>query len=99
MPIVMIWGGISVNGMARQFFLPPEMTSNGQKYHDLLNDKLKLYTIVHKCTIFMEDGVSGNNPDLNFKENLWIVLKNKVSKKQPSSAKELKKAIKEIWVP
>ena len=30
-------------------------------------------------------------------ENLWTVLKNKVSEKQPTSAVELEKATKEVW--
>ena len=29
---VMIWGGMSVNRMARLFFLPPGTTMNDQKY-------------------------------------------------------------------
>ena len=40
----------------------------------------------------------GNSPDLNHIENLWEVLKNKVADKQPSSAKDLKDAIKEVWI-
>ena len=40
----------------------------------------------------------GNSPDLNPIENLWMVVKNKVAEKQASSAKELEKAIKEVWV-
>ena len=40
----------------------------------------------------------GNSPDLNSFENLWTVLKNKVSEKQPASAKELVDAIKAVWV-
>ena len=40
----------------------------------------------------------GNSPDLNPTENLWMVVKNKVIEKQTSSAKELEKAIKEVWV-
>ena len=40
----------------------------------------------------------GNSPDLNHIENLWEVLRNKVADKQPSSAKDLKDAIKEVWI-
>ena len=39
----------------------------------------------------------GNSPDLNPIENLWMLLKNKVSVKQPTNAKSLVTAIKEIW--
>ena len=35
-----------------------------------------------------------NSPDLNPIENLWMLLKNKVSEKQPSNAKSLVTAIK-----
>ena len=40
----------------------------------------------------------GNSSYLNPIENLWSYIKNKVAKKQPSSAKELITAIKEVWV-
>ena len=39
----------------------------------------------------------GNTPDLNPIKNLWSYMKNKVAEKQPSSAKELVTAIKEVW--
>ena len=39
----------------------------------------------------------GNTPDLNLIENLWMLLKNKVSEKQPTNAKSLVTTIKEIW--
>ena len=39
-----------------------------------------------------------NSLDLNPIENLWEVLKNKVADKQPSSAKDLKDDIKEVWI-
>ena len=47
-PSVLIWGGMSVNA--------PGTTMNGQKYVDLLKDKLELYMVIHKCKIFMQDG-------------------------------------------
>ena len=40
----------------------------------------------------------GNSPDLNPIQNLWTKMKNKVAKKHPSSAKDLVKVIKELWV-
>ena len=40
----------------------------------------------------------GNSPDLNPIENLWKVLKDKVSERQPTNAKMLEQAIKEVWV-
>ena len=40
----------------------------------------------------------GNSPDLNPIENLWTLMKNKVSEKQPTSGAELVKVIKEVRV-
>ena len=40
----------------------------------------------------------GNSPDLNTIENLWTLMKNKVSEKQPTSGAELVKVIKEVRV-
>ena len=119
-PSVMIWGGMSQNGTAGLFFLPTGTTMNGQRYLDLLKNKLELHMAVHNCTVFMQDGAPchrakivtqflkskkirildwpGNSPDLNPIENLWSILKDKVSEKQPTSAKMLEQAIKEVWV-
>ena len=40
----------------------------------------------------------GNSPDLNPIENLWTILKDKMSEKQPASAKELLNTFKVVWV-
>ena len=40
----------------------------------------------------------GNSPDLNPIENLWALLKTKVSQRQPSCLEEMRKVIKEVWV-
>ena len=40
----------------------------------------------------------GNRPDLNPIENLWNLVKNKVSKKLSSSLDALKTAIIKVWV-
>ena len=40
----------------------------------------------------------GNSPDLNPIENLWCVMKNKVSEKHPTNLSALQLAIKEVWV-
>ena len=39
----------------------------------------------------------GDSPNLNPIKNLWMLLKNKVSEKQPTNAKSLVTVIKEIW--
>ena len=54
-PSVMIWGAISTKGTAGLFFLKPGTTMNGQKYQDLMKEKLQLHMSVHECTIFMQD--------------------------------------------
>ena len=40
----------------------------------------------------------GNTPDPNAFGNLWTVLKNKVSERQPSRAKGLEYVIENVWV-
>ena len=40
----------------------------------------------------------GNSPDLNPIENLWCLMKNKVSEKHPTSFSALQLAIKKVWV-
>ena len=40
----------------------------------------------------------GNSPDLNPIENLWHLMKNKVSEKHLSSLAAVRTAIKEVWV-
>ena len=39
----------------------------------------------------------GNSPDLNPIENLWTLIKKKVSTSNPTTMDELKRIIKEIW--
>ena len=40
----------------------------------------------------------GNSPDLYHIENLWAVLKNKVTDKHPSNISALIEAIKLVWI-
>ena len=60
----------------------------------------------HKAKVVMkwfeEKGVEvlkwpGKSPDLNPNENLWTIIKKKVSQTNPSSLEELKAAIKSVW--
>ena len=55
-PSQMIWGAMSQHGIGGLFFLPSGTTMNGEKYAQLLSDKLQLHMHVHKCNIFMQDG-------------------------------------------
>ena len=40
----------------------------------------------------------GNSPDLNPIENCWVILKQKVAARNPSSLSHLKLGVKEIWI-
>ena len=55
-PSQMIWGTMSQHGIGGLFFLPSGTTINGEKYVQLLSDKLQLHMQVQKCNIFMQDG-------------------------------------------
>ena len=55
-PSVMIWGAMSSNGTAGLFFLPKGTTMNGVRYLEMLQEKLQLHMVFHKCTTFMQDG-------------------------------------------
>ena len=119
-PSVMIWGGTSVNGTARLFFLPPGTTMNGQStlicwrtswnyIWPSINAKF-LCRMVHHVTTpkallsfwnrrkFKSWTDLETVRNLNPIENLWTVLRDRVSEKQPASAKELVDAIKAVWV-
>ena len=39
----------------------------------------------------------GNSPDCNPIENIWTILKKRVSLRRPTSIAELKEAIKSVW--
>ena len=55
-PAQMIWGVMSVSGTAGLFFMPPKTTMNGNRYLNLLREKLKLHMKVHRRSVFMHDG-------------------------------------------
>ncbi len=55
-PSIMVWGGMSAKGNTGLFFLPPRTTMNGQKYLELLREKLQFHLQVHNRDIFMQDG-------------------------------------------
>ena len=49
-------GEILKHGINGLFFLPSGTTINGEKYVQLLSNKLQLHMQVHRCNIFMQDG-------------------------------------------
>jgi hypothetical protein len=42
-------------------------------------------------------GWPSNSPDLNWQENVWEVLDQRVRKRKPTTIKGLKKVVKEEW--
>ena len=54
-PSQMIWGAMSQHGIGGLFILPSGTIMNGEKYVQLLSDKLQLHMQVHRCNIFMQD--------------------------------------------
>ena len=59
--------------------------------------KLNIVTNFSKSKKIQVLDWTGNSPDLNLIENLWVVLKNKVSEQQPSSLKHLENVMKTVW--
>ena len=51
----MIWGAMSVDGTAAQYFLPIGVTMNGSRYVNLLREKLQLHMAVNQCSVFIHD--------------------------------------------
>ena len=93
-------------GPSGLYFIPPNTT---MKLHMDIH-KCTIFTQdgapCHRskvATDFLKNKISvlewpGNSPDINPIENLWTIMKDKVADKQPSSAQNLKQAIKDVWV-
>jgi transposase len=67
-----------------------------------MQDGTPCHTAKNTMTWFRSSHISvlewpGNSPDINPIENMWEIMKHKVSAKNPSSLDELKRAIKEVW--
>ena len=55
-PSVMIWGCFSFKGRGTLYFLPKNVTMNGSRYLEMLQEKLPLAIEIHKTSIFQHDG-------------------------------------------
>lgn len=53
---VMVWGCFSNFGRGSLYFLPKNTTMNGQRYLDMIKDKIPLTMALHQTTTFMHDG-------------------------------------------
>ena len=71
-----VWGAMFRNGVAALSFLPPGTTMNGEKYVQMLSEKLKLHLHLHNCQIFMQDGAPCHRSKVakNFLDNNNIDL-------------------------
>jgi len=86
---------------------------NASLYISVLDFHLLFFMSIHRCTTSKQDSASchkaksvinvrvlkwlGNSSKLNPIENLWILIKKKVSTSNPSTMDELKRIIKEVW--
>ena len=52
---VMVWASFSFNGRGAIKFLKPVEMMNRVKYRGILNEKLKFFMKLHKCTHFLQD--------------------------------------------
>jgi hypothetical protein len=117
---VMVWGCFSMNGRGALYILPKNVTMNGERYLQMLKEKLPNFMRILGCGTYQQDGARihwtpnvrawlaskgyevfkwpGNSADLNPIENLWDIMKDRVSEKRPQNLKELIAAIKEVWV-
>jgi transposase len=54
---VMVWASFSGScGRAGIFFLPRNVTMNGERYQEVLEDHLLPFMAIHRCTHFLQDG-------------------------------------------
>lgn len=54
---VMVWGCFTGSGgRGSLYFLPPKTTMNGQRYMDMLKEKLVFWMRHHRATHFLQDG-------------------------------------------
>ena len=98
---IMIWGCISshLTNSARKFGFIRDKKQNFKFYQD--NDpKHKSHMVrmwlLYNCGHVID--TPAQSPDLNPIENLWVFLKKRVAKRQPTNMASLKTAISEEWL-
>jgi transposase len=53
---VMLWGAFSAKGRGPLYILPKNVTMNGERYLQILKEKLPNFMRIHKCGTFQHDG-------------------------------------------
>ncbi len=84
------------------FMLPSADELYGDADFIFLQDLAPAHTAKGTKSWFNDHGVTvldwpANSPDLNFIENLWVIVKRKMRDTRPNNADDLKAAIKAPW--
>ena len=54
-PRIIVWGCFSAQGRGSLHFIPQQQTVNGERYKNILEEKLLQTMAIHGCTIFQQD--------------------------------------------
>ncbi len=84
------------------FILPPADKLYGDADFIFQQDLAPAHTAKGTKSWFNDHGVTlldwpANSPDLNFIENLWVIVKRKMRDTRPNNADDLKAAIRATW--
>ena len=109
-----LWGVCQSMEQLDSFSFASWNDHNVQQYTNSQINTLELHMNFHNCRVFMQSVFKvtqflkstkiqildwpGSSPDPNPTENLCTDLKNQVFERQPTNAKVLEKAIKEVWL-